>query len=401
MPNEKQKKTQKRELIETMEEDLKRLREKKAEEERKKLLEISERKSSEKIKKPQEVLEREIPEQQKEKAKVVPSPPLEFEPEEKQKKTQKRELIETMEEDLKRLREKKAEEIKKKKEALERKILEQQKEKSKVVPSPPPPPREFEPGGKQKKTRNWRSLIEKISIRLVYILIFLLLIGGLTHFYYQKTTPLQSPPQTQTPSLPQKQEIALPKELFSVNYVKIISVEDINSLQPTLSNFLDNDFNKFGFYEIFFKKNETELYSPNEILPALISFPKELKKLINLNDNSNFMFFVYNNAASKKIGFVIKIAPENKTLLSKAMKNWEKNMEKDTAQFFAIVPEAKDQYYKSYFIEKTYLGYPIRFQTFSKNDYGICYALPDNYLIITSSLESITKVVSLLKNNSF
>jgi hypothetical protein len=338
---------------------------------------------------------------------------------EKQKKFFSEKEIETMEKDLKMLREKRAEEERKKLlEITEKKI--EKIEKNKEIPKqqegtsdilPPPPSKPLkvsEEKQKSKKKKNWQSLIEKISIRLVFILIFLGIISILLYLHqHQKPTPppSQTPPAQTPPSQsttqPLKEELNLPQDLFPVNYTKIILIEDISSLHSIFLNSLNDSFNKFGFYRVFFKKNETELYSPNEILTELILLPEEVITTTNLNENSNFMLFVYNNGSFKRVGIIIKIPSKNKGNLLKTMKSWEKTMEKDISPFLSLLSESKDKYYKPYFREKSYLNYPIRYQTFSKNDYGICYTISNDYLIITTSLESIIKVVSLLENNLF
>jgi len=72
-------------------------------------------------------------------------------------------------------------------------------------------------------------------------------------------------------------------------------------------------------------------------------------------------------------------------------------MENNLSPIILLTQEQKDKYYSNSFKETSFLNKKFRYKTFSKNDFGICYAILDDKLVITTSGEAIRKVISILE----
>jgi len=314
-----------------------------------------------------------------------------------------KEKIGTMEKDLQRLREKTAE--KERQEIIQRTEKEHTKnisqrekfggvdgvELSQDIKKPLP-------ATKQQRTGlELGKLLQKLSIRIVFIFIILAIIGGLIFLFLTKE-PATITPKKETQKI--QKQLIVPREIFETNYSSLINLESIEIINQKLESRIDSDFENFGFYRLLFKKNEFELFTDKEIFSALNIFPLEIAGLFDTANEGNFLFFVYNNGLNKRPGFIIKIKQEEQEKIKLEMKNWEKNIESSIMPLLLMINEPKDKYYTTNFKEISFLNEKIRFQTLSQNDYGICYATTNDYLILTTSIESVGKVISILINKN-
>jgi len=84
-----------------------------------------------------------------------------------------------------------------------------------------------------------------------------------------------------------------------------------------------------------------------------------------------------------------------KEALENILSSWEKTLETDSENLFvlmgkegpALAPDFRDANYQGTF---------FRYQTFSKEDLGACYSITDDFFILTSSYESMTKIIDKL-----
>ena len=281
-----------------------------------------------------------------------------------------------------------------------------EKEQEKAIPQKSPFPtrgagydiREFQgTSAPVPEKKDWSGLFKKLIIRTVFILIILAIVAVLVFFFVinKKTTENKEP--TKIEQEQQKQELILPKSLFKVNYVSFLNIESLDRTNETLFNSFFDIGNDFGFYRILFKKNENELWNNREVFSALNLFPTEISSLFNKPEAENFMLFIYNNGLNKKPGLVVSFGEENKEQFEKAIETWEKNMENNLSPIILLTQEQKDKYYSNSFKETSFLNKKFRYKTFSKNDFGICYAILDDKLVITTSGEAIRKVISILE----
>jgi hypothetical protein len=310
--------------------------------------------------------------------------------------------IKTMEKDLQRLREKTAE--RERQEMLAR----AEKEPEKAMPQTAPfsvrkmgtDIDKFPDVGKMSPLqKDWGSIFKKIAIRFVFILIILALVGAFVYFFVLKKQekPIETQEPVKTEQEQEKKELILPASLFKANYISFVNLESLEKTKESLITSFSGIGNDFGFYRVLFKKGEFELWSNRQVFTALNIFPAEVSAMVDDSNDENFMFFIYNSGLNKKPGFVIKFNEEKRAEFEKAVKGWEKDMEKNLLPITSLILDQKDKYYSNIFKETTFLNQKFRYKTFSKNDFGLCYAILDNKLIITTSGESIRKVISILE----
>ena len=98
------------------------------------------------------------------------------------------------------------------------------------------------------------------------------------------------------------------------------------------------------------------------------------------------------SSKNQKLGIIIRILqPENLALL---MKTWESTMAGDLESFFLGVE--KGQPATETFQDNIYQDVAIRYLNFPDSTLTIDYVISDDYLIITTSKESIYAVIDQL-----
>lgn len=267
--------------------------------------------------------------------------------------------------------------------------------------------------------RNWRKTVRKILIRLIFIIIFFGILTVTTDiekltkgkFNYWKNQILQPiysllyskkvpvPEEKSKPSEPSPEKIQSsvkpPTAIIQPDYTKVIVADSSQEILDNFKVLFGQNFQEAGLYRVLFKKSNGKFYSGKELFKTFIDAPEEISDLFDFSDSSNFMLFVYNDVY-KRMGVIVKIKTEKKPLAEETMRGWENEMEAGLGPLLAIQAKAKDSFYKPFFRQGIFFNQIIRWQTFSIEDFGICYSVQENYLIITTSLESILKVTELL-----
>ena len=87
--------------------------------------------------------------------------------------------------------------------------------------------------------------------------------------------------------------------------------------------------------------------------------------------------------------FIAKIKEEEG--LTELLKDWEPKLEKGISISGQEIPALV-----SYFKAANYQGATFRYQTLSRDDFGICYSIFNDYFILTSSGESMLKIIDKL-----
>lgn len=230
---------------------------------------------------------------------------------------------------------------------------------------------------------------QKVIIRVVIglIFIFLLVNAGLFLYWYftrdgtsqeapEQTTPVVQEPAPTTQQQPVVQEPTPP--LMPTEGAISLSVAKENLL-PELSQLMGEERTQ-GFTKI----NLQDSWSIADVFEAMgITDSQSIGEGIE-----EILVFIH-QGAQKRIGLVAKLkAPVD-------LSSWETTLELDTAPLFAIIGN-KDSGYTSQFRSTAHQNIPVRFQTFSLQDLGIVYATTNDYLILTSSFESIKAVINIL-----
>jgi hypothetical protein len=186
------------------------------------------------------------------------------------------------------------------------------------------------------------------------------------------------------------------KALITVQATKTIAFNTIGELNNQLSLALKESYPEGQITRILFGDKTTMKYLTLDQLFESIEIPAPTALFQKL-DVSDFTFFIYSKEAYNRFGMVVKI--KNKETLPTLMKQWEPSMEDNLDNLFIMTGKIKPAIV-TYFRTGKYppkTGYDYRFQTFATNDLGVCYLNVGDYFILTSSFESMSKTIDLLK----
>ncbi len=244
------------------------------------------------------------------------------------------------------------------------------------------------------------SIFEKIFSRIVIIIALILIFINLFlfcywYFYIKKLEPPLPPADQQEQAVDSEEEqspaleITIPLALFPIKETESLEIEEFITLSKALSIFLEKSSAENGFTRILIKDSDkNKLLGIKEFFQSL-----QIKSPADFSDSldNNFTFFVYSQTEGPRMGFAALIT--EKSLLINSLKIWETTMEKDFESFFILLNK-KEPALISFFKDGSSQGKTIRYQTFSKNDLGICYVIFEDYFIFTSSWKSMEKVIA-------
>ncbi|MEA3293322.1 MAG: hypothetical protein U9P88_02595 [Patescibacteria group bacterium] len=239
---------------------------------------------------------------------------------------------------------------------------------------------------------------QKFYVRALTIAIIVALFGLIASFWYWHIEPQDEPEPTQPEEqTPQEPEPIAPPSLISTSEEKMVEFDASQTLSSALYSFLlRKDLSGYGFIRVLIKDREK-----NTIL-GFAEFCKELEVQIPENfynkiDN-DFTLFVYSSPyaseGSNRLGFIAKI--NEKENLSKVLRNWEPTMEKDFENFSILMGKLKPSS-NLHFKEAKYKNEYFRYISFPPKNSGVCYGIMDDYLIFTSSGESMLRMFDKLK----
>ncbi|MBM3257875.1 MAG: hypothetical protein FJZ05_01495, partial [Candidatus Nealsonbacteria bacterium] len=336
----------------------------------------------------------------------TPQPPKLEEPKEETLEFLKRGETKTMQRDLAKLREAEAEIAKERVAALE--------EQKKATPSAKPgvlmpqespslsketAPQEETPQTLIPQTQKPHSSFKKIIIRVAAVVIILLL-GGFFYWLFSvgKLPNMEiSRPETEVVTeapvaeeVAEEPEIIIPEALISAGVTETIEIANITAIPQMLSQIMDKTYQAEGYARILFQNTaENKIVGLKEFLGAFpVTVPEEI--LAGLDDD--FTLFVYSKEGVNRLGFVAK----TNTDISLPLLGWERTMEADTNSLFAVLGK-EGKTLASSFKNSSYHGKTFRFLTISKEDFGICYALLNDYFVFATSFESMKKTFGAIE----
>ncbi len=238
------------------------------------------------------------------------------------------------------------------------------------------------------------ALFEKVFVRVIVIGFLVASWAALFTFWYwflvakNPQTVVVSP---ETPTV-EKKEVIVPPSLIPIQLTKTLDYTTPENLKLELYQILKEKYLDTRIQRIVIQdKTAGKVLSLQEFFETLgvvapVPFYQKL--------DSDFTLFLYPAKNYNRIGFVAKI--KDRENLTTGMKSWEPTMEENFENLFILLDKEKPALI-SYFRGAQYKGVSLRFQTFTKQDLGICYAILNDYFIWTSSWESLTKVIDLLK----
>ncbi|MDP3093855.1 MAG: hypothetical protein Q8N16_03760 [bacterium] len=259
---------------------------------------------------------------------------------------------------------------------------------------------------KIKRSPPWKKALIRVLVVLVF-LGFLFLVSFSYWFLVIKRSrpqpspspsPLSSPSPSPTPS-ESANPLIPPSPIISVKEIKIVRIVPESDLKTQLSETIKAVLvseNSPEFFELLPEK-DNRYFNLKDFSDGLgLKSPESLFKSAS-DKTEDFDFFLYARGKSNKgLGLIVKL--KDKESADQAVRTWEKTMVKDFANFFgALGKEASAT--GSIFKQTSYGGTFFRYLSFQEKNLGICWAIYKDYLIITSSGESIMKTIDFLKTN--
>jgi len=316
----------------------------------------------------------------------------------------KREEVRTMAKDISHLRE-----------------AEAQKEREKIAAiSPPakpvPPVRRKVPEFKEEvplEKRPFGTIIprppkrpassRKILVRSLILVVIILIIGVSVWFlFFQKEQPSEIviPPEEEMEEeaeeeveepITEEEEIIIPPALILVNSTSTLEIAFLEEFKIALPQLLSNIFEPDSFTRVLIEnKKENKVLGLKEFFEVFgIETPEGL--LDKFGDD--FTLFIYSSQDTNRLGFVTEVL--DKEGLADLLVSWENTMESDTENLFTVLGK-EGLASISYFRTASYQGRVFRYISFPPDNFGICWAIIDDYFLFTSSGESMIKLMNLL-----
>lgn len=255
-----------------------------------------------------------------------------------------------------------------------------------IPPAPTPPPKiivaEKEIEKKIKKEKPPKPL--KIKKRTLIILIIILVIIGLGGFFYWQGIKPETPAPTPTPSGPE-----IPEPLIKVDETKTLFLQN-TSLLTLLKAEAKLDQTLQTFKRIVPIKGEKEILSLSSLIQELriAVYPYAFSEL-----KDSYTLVLYSQDGEKRIGLIIETT--NPVKLKEQMNLWEKTMPDDLKNLFLdeklAAPTTQN------FKDNTYENVAIRYINFPQPDLTIDYAISDNLLLLSTSKETMYKIIDRIK----
>jgi len=149
-----------------------------------------------------------------------------------------------------------------------------------------------------------------------------------------------------------------------------------------------------GTFKILIPKVHNDSLTNEEVVLSFIPrLPMRLKPYLLAR---KYLVYAYYGEVNPSLGLIIDTGEENKEEIKSIFLAWEKNLGilDDLKDLFLVgIPKktAKD------FKETTSAGAEIRYFTYSGKEAAITYSFSDQYLIMSSSLESVNSAISHLQ----
>jgi len=208
-------------------------------------------------------------------------------------------------------------------------------------------------------------------------------------------TPSPQPTPEPSPTPPPESSVNPIQNAVNPNHTTTLQFTEGSDLSSFLAQVLQLE-QQPNFTQLLFSQRESD---------ELVSSGSEFFSLFGINlppgiaphfSNDSF-FFLYSYERGNRFGMIVKTPlPETAHV---ALKAWESQAEQNLApvmSFWGI----KGPAYTTSWRSTAHLGVEIRFQTFTLRDYGIVYAIVDNYIIFASSHEATKAAIEALQTDS-
>lgn len=248
------------------------------------------------------------------------------------------------------------------------------KERNKAAPS----------GGKFKKKRFFNLFVTVIFLLTVCFL------GWVIYNYILKPplveSEVEAPVVKEEPLLEEEEipeEIPFSSALIPVQETEILEIKERSEILQAFNRILEKELEEGTYLRVLIKDlKENRFLGLKEFFAAInVKIPDDFYSSLD----NEFTLFVFSQKEGKRLGFVTRILKEG---FEDILRDLESTMEEDFNSLFVLMNK-KDPGLVSYFKDTSYQGTAIRYQTFSRQDLGICYSLFEDYFVFTSSFQSI------------
>lgn len=240
------------------------------------------------------------------------------------------------------------------------------------------------------------SSFKKVLVRGVIVLLLLLISSSFYWFFVvKKPAEEEVVPPTEEESIPpeegviEKPEIIISPSLLSITETRTLEISKNEEIPESFNRLMAEELQKGEFLRVVIKNiDENRLASLEDLFGA---FQIEASEGISKKLEADYTLAIYPQEQGKRIVFVAKIGEKEE--LTELLKNWEEKIAKEG--FF--VSGNKVPTLLSYFKTSSYQNVSFRYLTISKEDFGICYLLFDNYFVFATSFESLKKAIEQVK----
>ena len=193
-------------------------------------------------------------------------------------------------------------------------------------------------------------------------------------------------------------EIFIPPSLIAIDDNKTYDITTQQDIQIYLSQALKDNIEQGKTIRIIIKDLRNEDPTKREVLTLenfLNAFGVRTIEGFYSQVDKNFTLFIHSQQGGNRLGLIGKLTnteTANVSGLIAALRIGEDTMEQDFQGLFSFLGKTGPALTEN-FSRIAYGGVNIRCQTFSKEDFGNCYAVHNNYFALTTSLESIKKTL--------
>lgn len=254
------------------------------------------------------------------------------------------------------------------------------------------------------------KLLMRVSVALILILIFANIFLFWNWYIREQPGPVvvkspppieepgPEPPPTEPPPVePPPGEPAVPPEpvippaLISIQTSPTLTISALDELPELIKQALATELVRGQFTRVLIlDKQENKILGLKEFWQEFsLNTPSDLDQKLK----NDFTLFIYSQVQGNRLGYVAEIA--QKQGLTQLLLGWEKTMESDLAKLFLLLGK-KGPAISPYFRQAPYKGGVIRYQTFSLQDLGICYAIINDYFVFTTSWEGLLRTIDKL-----
>ncbi|HCM36651.1 MAG: hypothetical protein A3J30_03720 [Candidatus Wildermuthbacteria bacterium RIFCSPLOWO2_02_FULL_47_9c] len=224
----------------------------------------------------------------------------------------------------------------------------------------------------------------------------------ISQFFSQREIPTPpAPPEPLPPPPPEEPESPPPaggppsaitiEDALRPAHTATLQFDESGDLATLLEQFLQAE-QRPAFTKILFRQKES-----NEFIESASAFfnlfgvtpPENLAP----HFSQDTFFFLYSYERGNRFGMIMKTPSPQEARA--ALEQWESQVEQDLTPVMSFWDQ-KGSAYTTAWRSRDRHGVEIRFQTFSLSDYGIVYALVDNYVIFASSFEATADAIEAL-----